>query len=132
MFLMNILLFPGGGWNESKLAATVIDGGVAIVGGVEELLLQVDVGRITILSPENAMDDAVPILDTDVAGLTIVGGGVVYRLSLLLARLMSHVEAIVGGVIGIIGLRRMSTLRINILLRWGVPFTDSPMLIGGD
>lgn len=81
------------------------------------MLLQIVVGRITMLSPENPIDDGVPILDTEVAGLIIVGGGVVYRLSLLLARLISHVEVIVGGVIGIMGFLRMSTFRINILLR---------------
>lgn len=47
------------------------------MGGVEELLLQTGVGRITILSPENPIDEGVPMLETDVAGLTTGGGGVV-------------------------------------------------------
>uniref|UniRef100_A0A8D8BHT9 (northern house mosquito) hypothetical protein n=1 Tax=Culex pipiens TaxID=7175 RepID=A0A8D8BHT9_CULPI len=107
----------------------MVVGGVQVVGGVLELL---PLGMISMLSPElPIVTVGGPRLEMDVAGLmTCGGGGVVYKLSLLLARLISHVDAMTGGSgIGMSGFRRMSTLRMKILLRWGVVL-DS--VIGGD
>ena len=52
-----------------------------------------------------------PMLEINVAGLMTDGGrGFIYRLSLLLAALISYIEAMTGGI-GISGFRRTSTLR---------------------
>ena len=58
------------------------------------------------------------MLEMDVAGLTTSGGsGIEYRLLLLLAQHFSYVEMLTrGGGIGISGKRRMSTLRMKIIL----------------